>query len=105
MPFPNQNYSKRDCLLPDGCKDLVDAIKREEASVSPPVPDPPIVKYVTLPAKVSLGYLAEVTGQELATIIDELVHLRLFLGMHRSLDFEDAAKLLRKYGIGANRQL
>jgi hypothetical protein len=105
MPLANQNYSKRDYLLPEGCKDLADAIKREEESVLPPVPDPPIVKHVTLPAKVSVGYLAEVTGQELARIIDELVGMKLFLGMYRSIDFQDASKLLRKYGISASREL
>jgi len=105
MALPNQNDNKRGYSLPEGCKDLVDAIKREEAAVSPPVPDPPIVKHVSLPATVSLGYLAEVTGQELATIIDELARLKLFLGLHRSLDFKSAAKLLRKYGISSIREL
>jgi hypothetical protein len=105
MPLPHPNYSKRDYLLPEGCRDLVDAIKREERSASQPVPDPPIVKHVTLPAKVSLGYLVEVTEQDLATIIDELVCLRLFLGIYRSLDFKDAARFLRKYGISAIREL
>jgi len=69
----------------------------------PPPQDPPIVGHVTLPEKVSIRYLAEVAGQELSTVIDDSVRLRCFLGLHRSLDFEDAAKLLRKYGISATR--
>jgi hypothetical protein len=103
MPFPNQDYSKRDCQLPAGCKDLADAIKHEAASVSPPPAEPPITRYVTLPEKVSVKFMADISGQELSTIVDDLVRLRCFLGLNRSLDFEDAAKLLRKYGISATR--
>jgi len=103
MPFPNQDYSKRDCQLPAGCKDLTDAIKHETASISPPPAEPPITRHVTLPEKVSVKFMAEISGQELSVIVDDLVRLRCFLGLNRSLDFEDAAKVLRKYGISATR--
>src|SRR5437879_4978495 len=67
--------------------------------------EPAIVRYVSLPEKFSIEYLTEITGQALRTTIGDLVRLRSFLGRYRSLDFEDAAKLLRKYGIGANREV
>jgi hypothetical protein len=96
MSASNPDKSKRDHWPPPNWS----AVKKE---VVPPPQDPPIVGHVTLPEKVSIRYLAEIAGQELSTIVDDLVRLRCFLGLNRSLDFEDAAKLLRKYGISATR--
>ena len=104
MPFPNQDYSERDFLLPAGCKDLMEAMRREQQSAIPRNPEPEITRWVTLPEKVSIGYLAELTGQQLCTIINDLCRLRLFLGIYRSLDFESAARLLEQYGVGALRE-
>jgi hypothetical protein len=101
MSTPEPDDKKRDCALPPGCKDLIDVVRSQPATV--PDSQPPITRRVTLPEKVSVGYLAEITGQELRTVIDELVRLRLFLGVNRSLDFDDASNLLRRYGIGADR--
>jgi hypothetical protein len=103
MPFPNQDYSKRDSSLPSGCKDLADLIKREEALASQSEPEPPITRRILLPEKVSIKYLAEVVGRDLAVIIADLVKLRCYLGDNRSIDFDDAARLLRKYGVGADK--
>jgi hypothetical protein len=77
--------------------------KVKEKKVGPPPPDPPISKRVRLPETVTAIYLAEITGQELPKVVEELKRLRLFLGYERSLGFEAAARLLRKYGIGAER--
>jgi len=68
-----------------------------------PPADPPSSRRVRLPETVTPRYLAEITGQELPRIVEELKRLRLYLGDKRSLDFEAASKLLRKYGIGADR--
>jgi hypothetical protein len=103
MPFPNQDYSKRDYLLPAGCTDLTDAIKHEKASALPPVPDPPITRQVSLPEKVSVKYLAEVSGASLYTITILMQELHIVGEVSRSIDFEDAAKILLKYGIAAKR--
>jgi hypothetical protein len=103
MPFPNQDYSKREYLLPQGCKDLTDAIKRGEASIPQPVPEPPIYLRVTLPEKVSVKYLAERSGQTLRAIVALMHQWRIIVSVDRSVDFEDAAKILRRYGIQANR--
>jgi hypothetical protein len=96
MPFPNQDYSKRDSLLPAGCKDLSDAIKHERDSALPPVPDPPITRQVSLPEMVSVKYLAEVCGASRYAIA-------VLTSVNRSVNFELAAKILRKYGIEAKR--
>jgi hypothetical protein len=103
MPFPNQDYSKRDGLLPEGCKDLADAIKHEQASALPPVPPPPITRQVSLPEVVAVKYLAEVSGASLYTIALDMQELREGTSVDRSVDFELAAKILRKYGIAAKR--
>jgi len=103
MPFPNHDYGKRDGLLPSGCKDLADAIKIEEAFALPLSPEPPIIRKILLPEKVAVRYLAEVSGASLYTIIITLRELHVIIDVERSVDFNIAAKLLRKYGIAAMR--
>jgi|SRR5580692_692336 hypothetical protein len=103
MPFPNQDYSKRDYLLPSGCKDLTDAIKHEEASVSPPVLDPPITRQISLPEVISVQYLADISGVSLHTMTTLMDEMRVGVNVGRSVDFEVAAKILLKYGIAAKR--
>src|ERR1700733_9835181 len=104
MPFPNEDHSKRESLLPAGCKDLADAIKHEQASALPPAPLPPISRLVSLPDVVAVRYLAEVSGASLNTIILELREgYSVNRSVNRSVDFELAAKILRKYGIAAKR--
>jgi len=97
MSAPNPDENKRNYWPPPSWS----AVQKKAV---PPPQDPPIVGHVTLPEKVSIRYLAEITGQELSTIIDDLRRLRLYLGDNRSLDFENAAKLLQKYGIAANKE-
>src|ERR1035438_1732548 len=97
MPFPNQDYSKRDYLLPPGCKDLADAIKLGAATVPPHVCYPPITKRVTLPGKVSVRFIAEVSGQDLQTINGVMHALRIAVDVNRSIDFDDAQRILRRY--------
>jgi hypothetical protein len=104
MQFPNQNYENRDCQLPAGCKDLTDSINHEKASAVPPMPDPPITRQISLPQKVSVRYLAEVSGASLGPIEMLMRELRICVSVMRSIDFEDAAKILRKYGIEAKRE-
>jgi len=77
--------------------------RAKEKKIGPPPADPPISKRVKLPETVTARYLAEITGQEFSKIVEELKRLRLFLGHERSLGFDAAARLLRKYGIGADR--
>jgi len=103
MPFPNQDYNKRDSLLPAGCKDLADAIKLEQASGRPPFPDPPITRQVSLPEIVSVKYLAEVIGASLYTMNMLMNALKVPISVDRSVDFEVAARILRKFGIEAKR--
>ena len=103
MPLPNQDFSKRDASLPDGCKDLVDAIKHEQASALPMISDPPIKKVVVLPDIVSVEYLIEVSEVSAYTMTLVMQEMQVLSNVGRSVDFEVAAKILRKYGIAAIR--
>jgi hypothetical protein len=105
MPFPNQDYNKRDCQLPANCKDLTDAIKHDEISALPRVQDPPITRLVSLPEKVSIKYLAEISGASLYTMSIVLDEMQVFVRVDRSVDFETAVRILRKYGIAAKRDV
>jgi hypothetical protein len=97
MPAPDSEEHKRKYWPPP-------IWSAKEKKVGPPPADPPIMKRVRLPETVTASYLAEITGQELPKVVQELKRLRLFLGYTRSLDFEAAAQFLRKYGIGADRE-
>jgi len=95
MSAPDSDEGKRDWSLP------IWSAKPNEPL--PSRPDPPVTRYVSLPERVSITYLAEITGRDPSAVFEQLVRLRLFLGIYGGLDFEAAAKFLRKYGIGANK--
>lgn len=104
MAFPLPDYSKRDYLLPEGCKDVTDLLKREAVAASAERQDPPITKRVTLPEIVSVRFLAQITGQQIEVIIRWMWALRICVDKHRSVSFEEAEKVLRKFGVGADRE-
>ena len=60
--------------------------------------------HIELPDKVAVKYLADVSGQTLRTILTQMELLRIFVSVDRSVDFDDAARILLKYGIKAHRQ-
>jgi len=90
-------------LASTGLQRLADAIKLDAASVPRSVRYPPVTKRVTLPEKVSVRFSAEFSGQGLLTIIRVLHELGIAVDVNRSVDFEDAQRILRRYGIGAER--
>ena len=82
--------------MPLGCKDLNDATRLKPAKfIAPP---PPITLRVTLPETVSVWYLAE-----LLKLSVENVQALSGFPAPRSISFEQAQKILRNYGIGADR--
>ena len=103
MTFPNQDYTKRDYLLPAGCKDLADAVRCEGESYFRSVPDPPITRRITLPEKVSVQFITKTSGQTIYVVAALMSRLRIFVSVQRSVDSDDAAKILRKFGIEAVR--
>jgi len=86
----------RDCALPPGCKDLIDVIRLQEQTV--PASLPPVTRRVTLPEVVAVRYLAEL----LRLSKEDVSALCGYFG-ERSVPFDQAQKILRKYGILADR--
>jgi hypothetical protein len=87
---------KRDCSLPLGCKDLIDVIRSQTQAVSTPLP--PITRRVTLPEVVAVRYMAEL----LQLSKEEVSALCGYFG-ERSVPFDKAQQILRRYGIWADK--
>jgi hypothetical protein len=64
---------------------------------------PPITRKITLPNVVAVRYLAEVSGQDLVSINALMTELRIFVDVDRSVDFGAAQRILRHFGIWAER--
>lgn len=77
------DYTKRDYLLPKGCKDLADAL----------------VIHVTRETTVS--EFAALLGQKPARLIADLFRLGVFASAEATLKFEIARKIAREYGYEA----
>ena len=103
MSDSTQDNDERGYLLPLGCKDLLDAIKHEEANKSEPASYPPITRKVMLPNVVAVRFLAEVSGQEPETVTALMNTLHILVDVNRSVDFAAAQKVLRYFGIWAER--
>ena len=82
---------------------MVDAIKYERDSVSLSTTEPPIICRVALPEVVSVKYIAEISGQDLDSVVAVMSQLRIIISVNRSISFDDAARILRRYGIAADR--
>jgi len=95
MSAPEPNEQKRDCPLPPGCKDLIDVISQRETV---PISLPPIVRHVTLSDIVAVRYLAEL----LQMSTHEAAAVSGYFG-DRSVPFDQAQRILRAYGIWADR--
>jgi hypothetical protein len=95
MPAPDPNEQKRDCSLPPGCKDLIDVINSQPEPV--PISLPPVTRHIKLPDMVAVRYLAELlhmSTQEAEALSG------YYYG--RSIPFEQAQRILRRYGIWAD---
>jgi hypothetical protein len=104
------DYSKRDYLLPPGCKDLIDVLRLNQSipSLWPPArqrrrkPNPPITHHVTVPDPVSVEQLIKLAGTKPFCIIADLMELGLFVNTDGNVSFDIAARVLRGYGIAAD---
>jgi hypothetical protein len=102
----NYDYSKRDYLLPEGCKDLMDVQKLEEKAAlkhptpKPPLPGPlpPVLGEVIIPPHTTVLRLASILGQKPLQIVADLMEIGVFANMNHELDFDTISKITRKYG-------
>ena len=92
---------KRDPLLPRGCKDLIDVIRRQRRQSTAEPPPPQIHAWVFLPERVTVRYLALLTGKDVHSVSTHMKKLGIHFSMERGVDFAGAKRLLLLYGIQA----
>ena len=103
-PPSDDDFHKRGYSLPEGCKDISDAIKQREGTKQPPAPQfPPITRRVKLPSTVAVRFIAEVSGKSLQSIMHLMWQLHIGGEPNRSIEFEKAQRILRHLGIWAER--
>jgi len=106
------DFTKRDYLLPAGCKDLIDVLNLNRQRKAG---DGPVAAIVPLPTNATEGFTFEVnpttTVKDLAEflqveplgIIAILMEFGVFANINQVVDFDSAAKLLAKYGYFATK--
>ena len=101
MSKSNPKKGKRDYLLPKGCKNLLDVIKRQATSTESDPPEPAIRAWVFLPEKVSVRYIALLAGEDVRMVCGRMRRLGIVCTVDRAVDFADAWRVLLTYGIQA----
>jgi len=110
------DYSKRDYLLPKGCKDLIDVIRLEEAQKAqiplrlpklPSLPEelsaPPASGVIFVPNGITVRELAALLGQKTFKIIADAMQLGVFASANQVIDFNTISRIARSYGIEARK--
>lgn len=120
------NYTKRGYLLPEGCKDLIDVLKRKQKPaqcllplvpkqgaklpkgywrvVKPrkrPHPLPPVKGEIIVPDQTSVSQLAALLGRKPFMIVADLIEMGVYASVWQLLDFETISRVARKYGFVA----
>ena len=107
----NYDYSKRDYLLPEGCKDLIDVLRfeaqkrvpQQRQAPKPPAPLPPIIGELVIPLRTTVFHLASRLSQKPFRIIADLMEVGVFVNMNHELDFDTIAKVARSHGYVAKK--
>jgi hypothetical protein len=92
----NPDYSKRDCSLPPGCKDLIDVLRLESGRH-------PDKKVIELGSSVTVKSLATLLGRWPFQIIADLLALKVMVSVDQSVTFEVAARVATQHGFVAKR--
>ena len=121
------DYTKRDYLLPKGCKDLMDVINLQkeklaarwhmtEGDVEMRLAEleaelqhtsghvPPITGEILVSATIVVAELARLLCQKPFKIVADLMEVGVFANVKQSVSFEAACKVARKYGYAAKKQ-
>jgi translation initiation factor IF-2 len=103
----DDDFMQRGYLLPEGCKDLVDAMRLQAEQNTQPL------EPTTQPAQIAgeLMVLDSITVRDLAAllnlkplqIIADLMGLGVFANVNQLLHFDAAAKVVHKHGYLAKR--
>ena len=120
------DYSKRDCSLPPGCKDLIDVLRLQKrkptkadlveirlhamgkkSGMLPPKAEakqtPSFAAIIELKDPVTVKDLAALLGRKPFEIVADLIDLKLMATVDQSVTFEVAARVAAKYGYIAKR--
>ncbi|SRR6266487_2398313 len=92
----NPDYSKRDCSLPPGCKDLIDVLRLESGQHG-------VSKVIELRSLITVRDLATVLGRKPYQIIADLLGMKVLASVTQLVPFEVAARVAGKYGFIARR--
>jgi hypothetical protein len=104
----NHDYKKRDYLLPEGCKDLIDVLKPKIQSAHQPSSvsqsPRPINSQMIVAERVTVRDLATLLNRKPFEIIADLMGFNVFTSVNKNIAFEVAAQVVRKYGYIAKKQ-
>ena|ERR1044071_1566506 len=82
--------------------------KLSQAKVDPgpalSFPDPGFFLEVVLGETVNIQYLASVLGRQPGQIVGDLMDLGVFVTANAQVNFDEAAKVLQKYGLSARKR-
>jgi len=107
------DYSKRDYLLPAGCKNLIDVINQPTLPKGwdkQPFEDIPtsgkMLREVMIPAQVSVRALAQLLNLKPFVIVACMIKdFETFKNMDEIIDFELAARIALQFGFKAQKMM
>jgi hypothetical protein len=106
------DYSKRDFLLPEGCKDLIDVLNLQPHKVSPEPIKPQLLTFsaaaalsgeLLIPARTTVLHLAGLLKKKPMRIILDLMEMGICASIDHELDFDTLARVVRKHGYIARK--
>ncbi len=120
------DYSKRDYLLPNGCKDLIDVLKLKQLEASsdtvPTFEDflslcqpkhfvkhpaqslkPPVAGEIVVSEPITVRDLAKLLNQEPFQIVADLMSLKILATVDHALDFATVCKVAAIHGYAVKK--
>ena len=111
--FMKHPHTKRDYLLPKGCKDLADVLKPKAKQQQEPtvttIQLPPIIGELTLPDQMTFGELAAALKQKPSKIIADSKQFGIspwindYTAVEQMIPFEFVSDVIRLYGFTAKK--
>ena len=104
------DYSKRDYLLPVGCKNLIDVLNQpglsatwsKWASKVPAAED--LLREILIPCQVTVRTLSQLLGLKPFQVVACLMtDFKMFKNANEILDFDTAAKISLQFGFKAKK--
>jgi hypothetical protein len=111
---PQPEPEKPRFLLPDGCKDLIDALRLQQQSAEAELSEvdistradatpQPLPASVALPDPVIVRDLASALHLKPFQVVGSLMQFNVFASLNTALDFNTASTLCSHYGVAATK--